>query len=85
MNSFLTRKNMNLAVGRFSLFVMLWIVMYAVPGLFVRLFDTNLGNMMLAVFIFLAGMYSIKLAVGLLAVFVILWRFQHMRLEQFML
>ena len=76
---------MNLAVGLISLFVVLWIVMYAVPGLFVRLFDTNLGNMMLAVFIFLAGLYSVPLAVGLLAVFVVLWRFQHMRLEQFIL
>jgi hypothetical protein len=76
---------MNLAVGLVSLLVMLWIVMYAVPGLFVRLFDTNLGNMMLAVFLILAGMYSMELAVGLLAVFVILWRFQHMRLEQFIL
>jgi hypothetical protein len=57
--------------------------MFAVPGLFVNLFDTGLGNLILLVFIFLAAMYNMNLAVGLAIVFIILWRFSHMSVESF--
>ena len=55
--------------------------MFAVPSLFVSLFDTLLGNLILIAFIFLAGMYNINLAVGLAVVFMVLWRFSHMSLS----
>lgn len=73
-----SRKNLNLVVGLISLLIVLWVVMFAVPGLFVSLFDTGLGNMILIAFLFLAGMYNMNLAVGLSVVFIILWRFSHM-------
>lgn len=78
MGDLFSRKNLNLVVGLITLLVILWIVMFAVPGLFVNLFDTGLGNLILIAFIFLAGMYNINLAVGLAIVFIILWRFSHM-------
>lgn len=78
MGDLFSRKNLNLVVGLITLLVILWIVMFAVPGLFVNLFDTGLGNIILIAFIFLAGMYNINLAVGLAIVFIILWRFSHM-------
>jgi hypothetical protein len=59
--------------------------MFAIPNLFVSLFDTVLGNLILIAFIFLAGMYNLNLAVGLSIVFIVLWRFSHMRVEQFIL
>jgi hypothetical protein len=74
----LSRKNVNLVVGLITLLIVLWIVMFAVPGLFVSLFDTSLGNLILIAFIFLAAMYNINLAVGLAIVFIVLWRFSHM-------
>ena len=80
-----SRKNLNLVVGLITLLIILWIVMFAVPGLFVSLFDTVLGNLILIAFIFLAGMYNINLAVGLAIVFIVLWRFSHMSVEQFIL
>jgi hypothetical protein len=67
-----------LVVGLITLLIVLWIVMFAVPGLFVSLFDTSLGNLILIAFIFLAAMYNINLAVGLAIVFIVLWRFSHM-------
>jgi hypothetical protein len=72
------RKNMNLVAGLITLLVVLWVIMYAVPGLFVSLFDTNLGNLILVAFIFMAGLYNMNLALGLAVVFIILWRFSHM-------
>ena len=71
-------KNINLFVGLFSLLIALWLVMFAVPDLFVSLFDTPLGNLILIVFIILAGMHSVPMGLGLAAVFVILFRFAHM-------
>jgi len=73
-----SKKNLNLVVGLISLLVVLWIVMFAVPSLFVNLFDTGLGNLVLIAFILLAAMYNTNLAVGLSIVFIILWRFSHM-------
>lgn len=74
-----SRKNLNLVVGLFTLLIALWVIMFAVPSLFVNLFDTILGNLILLAFILLAGMYNMNLAVGLAIVFTILWRFSHMR------
>ena len=76
-----SRKNLNLVVGLIALLIVLWIVMFAVPSLFVNLFDTGLGNLILLVFIFLAAMYNMNLAVGLSIVFMVLWRFSHMSID----
>lgn len=72
------QKTQNLIVGLFSLLVALWLVMFAVPELFVKLFDTTLGNLVLIVFIILASMQSVPMGIGLAVVFVILFRFSHM-------
>jgi hypothetical protein len=80
-----SKKNLNLVVGLITLLVVLWVVMFAIPSLFVNLFDTGLGNLILIGFIALAAMYNINLAVGLSIVFVILYRFSHMHIEQFIL
>lgn len=83
LSGLFSRKNLNLVVGLITLLIFLWIVMFAVPGLFVSLFDTTLGNLILIAFIFLAAMYNMNLSVGLAIVFIVLWRFSHMRVESF--
>ena len=79
-----SKKNLNLVVGLITLLIVLWVIMFAVPSLFVSLFDTTLGNLILLGFIVLAGMYNINLSLGLAVVFVILYRFSHLaRFESF--
>jgi hypothetical protein len=78
LTSIFSRKNMNLIVGLLSLLIALWVVMFAVPSLFVSLFDTLLGNLILVSFIGLAFMYDMNFAIGLSIVFIVLWRFSHM-------
>ena len=75
-----SKKNLNLVVGLITLLIVLWVVMFAIPNLFVNLFDTGLGNLILIAFIFLASMYDTSLAIGLAIVFIILYRFAHMSL-----
>ncbi len=78
LSNVFSKKNINLVVGLITLLLVLWVVMFAIPNLFVSLFDTGLGNLILLAFIFLAAMYNINLAVGLGVVFLILYRFSHM-------
>jgi Flp pilus assembly protein TadB len=70
-------KTQNLIVGLFSLLLLLWLVMFAVPDLFINLFDTPLGNFILIAFIILAGMHNKLLGLGLASIFVILFRLSH--------
>ena len=83
--SIFSRKNLNLVVGLITLLIVLWVVMFAIPSLFVNLFDTGLGNLILIAFIFLAAMYNMNLAIGLAVVFLILYRFSHMSVNTFIL
>ena len=56
-----SEKNMNMFVGLISLLVALWLVLFAVPDLFVSLFDTPLGNLGLIGFIILAAMHRVPI------------------------
>ena len=78
-----SRKNVNLIVGLVTLLLVLWLIMFAIPSLFVNLFDTVLGNLILIAFIFLAAMHNVKLAVGLGVVFMVLFRFSHISFSSF--
>jgi hypothetical protein len=78
LGSVFSRKNINLVVGLITLLIVLWMVFFAVPGLFISLFDTGLGNLILILFIVLATMYDMNMGIGLAIVFIILWRFSHM-------
>jgi len=78
LSNLFSRENINLVVGLITLLVILWLIMYTIPGIFVSLFNTSLGNLILFIFIILAAMYNTNLAIGLAVVFIILWRFSHM-------
>jgi len=78
-----SQKNLNLIVGLFTVLIVFWMVMFAVPGLFVHLFDTFLGNLVLFVFTLLAFMYNANLGVGIAVVFLILYRYGRMSVNAF--
>ena len=81
LETLFSRKNINLIVGLIALLIFLWIVLFAIPGLFIHLFDTFLGNLILILFIVFATIYDKNLGIGLAVVFIILWRFSHMSSE----
>jgi hypothetical protein len=85
LESIFSKQNINLVVGLMTLLILLWVVMFAVPSLFVNLFDTFLGNLILIAFIFLAAMYNMNLAIGFGIVFLILYRFSHMSVDNFII
>ncbi len=65
-------------VGLLSLLILLWLVMYFIPSIFVNLFDTTLGNFLLLVFVVMAGMRDMTMGVGLAIVLLVLYRFSRM-------
>lgn len=85
MQSLFSRKNLNLVVGLLTMLIVLWVVMYAVPNLFAMLFMTWMGLAILVGLVLLASMYNMNMGIGLAIVFIILYRFPHMRIEQFIL
>lgn len=85
MQSLFSRKNLNLVVGLLTLLIVLWAIMYAVPNLFVNLFMTWIGLAILAGLVILAGMYNMNMGIGMAIVFIVLYRFSHMRMEPFIL
>lgn len=78
MSQLFSRKNMNLLVGFITLLIVLWLIMFAIPSIFVNLFDTILGNLILLSIILLTTMYDLTLGIGFGVVLLIIWRFSHM-------
>ena len=72
-----SRNNMNFFVGLFTLLICLWLVLFFIPTLFVSLFNTFLGNLILIIFIILVAMYNTKVSIGLAIMLIILWRVSH--------
>ena len=79
--NFMSKKNMNMFVGLLSLLIVLWLVMYFIPSIFVNLFDTTLGNFVLLVFVVLAGMRDMTMGAGLAVILLVLYRFSRMSSE----
>ena len=79
LKNLFSNKNLNIVVGTISLLVVLWVVMYAIPGLFVSLFDTLLGNMILLGIVLVSFMKSKKMGIALTAIFIIMYQFSHLK------
>jgi hypothetical protein len=70
--------NFNLVVGLVSILVGLWAIFYAIPGLFVNLFDTLLGNIILLGIVLISYMYDKYIGIGLTIIFIMIFQFAHM-------
>lgn len=73
-----SKNNINLFVGIISFLIFIWLIMYAVPGLFVSLFDTVLGKIILLGIVMLCVIYKRNLGIGMGILFIILYQFSHM-------
>ena len=66
------------AVGIISLLISIWIVMYAVPSLFVNLFNTFLGNIILLGIVLLIAMFNKNVSIVVALILIVLYQFSHM-------
>jgi hypothetical protein len=67
-------KYFNEVLGIVSILVALWAIFYAIPNLFITLFYTLLGNLILLLSIILIGMFHPGLALIVAAIIVVLYK-----------
>jgi len=73
-----SEKNANFVIGVLTFLIAIWIVIFAIPSLFVSLFNTILGNFILLGLVILAGMYNLIVAICIAIIFFVLVRVSHM-------
>lgn len=78
LKKMMSKKNLDLLAKLFIFFVILWITMFIIPSLFVFLFDSYLGNLILFGLIVLFGIYNLRFAVGIAIIIIILYRFNYL-------
>ena len=67
-----------LLVKLFIFFIVLWMIMFIIPSLFIFLFDSYIGNLVLLGLIILTGIYSLRFAIGFAIIITILYRFNYL-------
>jgi len=70
-------KNNSLFVAIISIFLLFSLVLYAYPSTFLFLFNNILGNLLLILSVIGLGFFDIRWAIGLAAIFVILYQAIH--------
>jgi len=64
-------------LGFLSVFIAAWLILDAVPGLFASLFNTILGNLIIALSIILVGLKNMQMALVLIILFIFLFKLSH--------
>jgi hypothetical protein len=77
-NKLFSKKNLDLMAKLFIFFIILWMIMFIIPSLFIFLFDSYIGNLILFGLIILAGIYNLQFSVGLAIIIIILYRFNYL-------
>ena len=70
-------------IGILTILIGLWLVLYFIPEIFVSLFNTLLGNLILIVSVILVYMNNKIYALGLGLILIVLYRFSHLSKEGF--
>jgi len=70
----INKDNKTMLIGLLTLLVSLWIMLYMIPMLFVYMFDTILGKLILVLIVILIGANSYKYGILLATIFIILYR-----------
>lgn len=74
----LVPQNNTLFIAIIVVFILFSIVMYAFPSIFIYLFGNILGNLLLAVAVIALAFFDKRWAIGLAAIFVILYQAYHL-------
>jgi hypothetical protein len=67
-------KNELILIGLISIFILIWIILYAIPGLLSNLFNTILGKLILLLVVILISYKNIKYGILLFVILIIIYR-----------
>ena len=65
--------------GLLTALITLWLVLYLIPELFVSIFNTFLGNIILLISLILVSSHEPKYGIALAITFIVLYRFSHLK------
>jgi hypothetical protein len=71
--------NKTMLLGLLSILVVLWTILYVIPGFLVSLFNTILGNLILLLSLILVSSQDVKYGISFGIILVILYRFSHLK------
>jgi len=72
----------NMLIGILSIFVSIWLLFYFIPSIFVSLFHTFLGNIIILLSVILISAYNYKHGILIAIIFIILSRFSYLSDQQ---
>jgi hypothetical protein len=71
--------NKTMLIGLLSILVVLWTILYVIPGFLVSLFNTILGNLILLLSLILVSSQDVKYGIAMGIILTILYRFSHLK------
>ena len=78
LNNYINKKNKTKIIGVLTILIALWLVLYFIPEIFVSLFKTLLGNLILIVIILLVNMNNRIYGLVISLIFLLLFRFSQL-------
>lgn len=78
INNFNNNENKLRIIGLLTILILLWVILYFIPSLFILLFHTLLGNLILVTITILALMNNKIYGIIIFILFIILFRFSRM-------
>ena len=82
-NNFLNDKNKTKLIGLLTILITIWIVLYFIPEIFISLFNTLLGNLILIISVLLVYMNNKIYGLCMGLILLILYRFSQLSKENF--
>lgn len=76
-------KNKMKVIGILTILIALWLILYFIPEIFVSLFNTLLGNLILILSVIIVYMYNRIYSIGLGLILILLYRFSQLSKENF--
>ena len=73
IKNLLTEENKTKIIGLLTILVLLWIILYLIPGFFISLFTTFLGNIILILTVVLVTFYNYTYGIALGLLFLIVF------------
>ena len=83
MKNILNNENKTKLIGLLTILILLWLVLYFIPEIFVSLFNTILGNLILLIIVILTSMSDYRYGILLGVIFITLYRFNILSREGF--
>ena len=79
LKNLFNQDNKTMLIGLLSILIVLWTILYIIPGFLFSLFNTILGNLILLLSLILVSSQDVKYGIALGIILVVLYRFSRLK------